>query len=280
MATPGQPRVTYPRLVKKSRGWVVETSAGQFYRPPGRYLSSEPQYFPSPEAAQSTLSRYQRGSTSSSSPSSRTTIGDQSMLHAPAPGPHTPQSRVPTPRQAPAGPSATAGQCIPPDIEDFYEVGFDNVRRKNTAAYNAAIIDYQACLEGTGGADGGSGPTSVDYMSSVIDSINSQIASSRLRADEAVQEFNRRMDAFKEGGSQFQGLQQYTIPTGAQYIPGLEPGGFGAGIGLGPVEAGPINYNPFEAAFNLVNQTPDITSIGAPDVSSIVNLAKSFLGQG
>lgn len=276
MAEP-RPNTNYPRMVKRSKGWQVEYS-------PGNY---SPQVFQTAAQGKYLITSYNNKQQRQESASTRTTsrrsgfYRDQKGL-AGAYGrsnPSTVARGVATP-----GPSADAGQCIPPDRNDFQALDFAGKKtgQLDVAAYNAAVIDYQACLEGNGGAGGGgggSGPTVVDYMSSVIDSINTEIDARRLRSDQAVQEFQRRMDAFRTSGDQFQGLQPYTIPGDAKYIPGLEPNGFGQSIGLGPVAASPISYNPFETAFKIVQQTPDITSIGAPDVSQIVQMAKGFLGQ-
>lgn len=105
------------------------------------------------------------------------------------------------------------------------------------------------------------------YIDKAIGVIGSQIQSRGLKTQQAVAEFNRQLDAFTAGANQFRDIQRYTIPQGVEYVPGFEPGGFATSIGLQPWKASPIDYNPFQMAVDIVNNTPSPLSIGAPELA-------------
>jgi len=137
-------------------------------------------------------------------------------------------------------------------------------------------------VEGSGGSgsSGAAGPqdTPADYINSLIAGIQTDIDNRTLRTDQVVQEFNRRFEAQRNAGNQFQGIQPYTIPTGAGYVPGYEPGGFGESVGLKPVASTPIDYNPFQQAQDLINSTPSPVDVGGADTQQAIDIAKQFLG--
>ena len=118
------------------------------------------------------------------------------------------------------------------------------------------------------------------YLDGVIESISQDIDARRLSTDQALSEFNRRLDAFTEAGKQFQGLQEFTVPRGSEFIPGFEPGGLAAKLGLQPQESNPVFIDPFAMAADIVHETPVLTDIGAPSADPIedaVALVRSFI---
>jgi len=119
------------------------------------------------------------------------------------------------------------------------------------------------------------------FISGTIAELDGQIAAGQLETEQALGEFNRRLDAFSEAGRQFEGLQPFTISPGSQFLPGREPGGIGEQIGRPVLEANPVFRDPFTEAADIVAGTPVLTDIGVPSgdaLSEAVQLAQDFLG--
>ena len=118
------------------------------------------------------------------------------------------------------------------------------------------------------------------FINGTIAELTAEIDAGRLKTEQALGEFNRRLDAFAEGGKQFQGIQPYTIPRGAEYIPGFGPRGPATRVGLEPVRASPIEYDPFGMATQIVAETPNLVDIGVPSTSALqqaIEMAKRFI---
>ncbi|KKM19139.1 hypothetical protein LCGC14_1658690, partial [marine sediment metagenome] len=111
---------------------------------------------------------------------------------------------------------------------------FDNVA---WARANEARADVAG---GFPGAAGPTGPTAAElaierskvqaqnlstFIQGTIAELTSEIDAGRLETEQALGEFNRRLDAFSEAGKQFVGIQPFTIPRGSEFIPGFEPEG-------------------------------------------------------
>jgi len=209
------------------------------------------------------------------------------------------------PAEEPTRPRYSPGQPVVPDPENYWSVvdaygntvpaGQDDPGAFfDTYAYNADLKDYRNLIEGDGGRDA-TGPSAAElaidrsrvqsqnlatYLDGVIGQIQSDIDARRLTTEQAVAEFNRRMDAFQEGGQQFQGIQPYTIPRGVEYIPGFGPGGPATKVGLEPVKASPIEYDPFGMATQIVAETPNIANIGVPSTDPLqqaIDMLKGYL---
>jgi len=149
---------------------------------------------------------------------------------------------------------------------------------------------------GQGGAPGSTGPTAAElaiersrvqaqnlstFIQGTISELSLEIDSGRLKTEQALGEFNRRLDAFSEAGAQFQGIQPYTIPIGAEYAPGFQPGGVGEQLGIAPRRAETIDFDPFSMANEIVAETPVLTDIGAPSGDALreaMDIARGFLG--
>ncbi|KKL11162.1 hypothetical protein LCGC14_2548590, partial [marine sediment metagenome] len=149
---------------------------------------------------------------------------------------------------------------------------------------------------GTGGAPGSTGPTAAElaiersrvqaqnlstFIQGTIAELSTEIDAGRLKTEQALGEFNRRLDAFSEAGAQFQGIQPYTVTPGAKYLPGREPGGVGERLGRPVLEASPVMFDPFEMANQIVAETPVLTDIGAPSGDALreaMEIARGFLG--
>ncbi len=149
---------------------------------------------------------------------------------------------------------------------------------------------------GPGGPGGGSGPTAAElaiersrvqaqnlstFIQGTISELSLDIDTGRLKTQQALDEFNRRLDAFSEAGTQFQGIQPYTIPIGAKYIPGFGPGEVGEELGIKPERAEVVQYDPFSMANQIVAETPVLTDIGVPSgdaLAEAMEIARGFLG--
>ena len=119
------------------------------------------------------------------------------------------------------------------------------------------------------------------FISGTIAELTSDIDAGRLKTEQALGEFNRRLDAFSEAGGQFVGIQPFTIPRGVEYIPGSEPGGIATRLGLEPRRATPVEFDPFGMASQIVAETPVLTDIGAPSgdkLAEAIEVARGFLG--
>lgn len=119
------------------------------------------------------------------------------------------------------------------------------------------------------------------FLQGTIAELSAEIDARRLTTEQALGEFNRRLDAFSEAASKFEGIQPYTIPIGAKYLPGRGPGGVGEAIGRPLLEASPIMYDPFAMANEIVAETPVLTDIGVPSGDALqeaIKMARGFAG--
>lgn len=239
--------------------------------------------------------------------------GFREVAPAPSEPPRTPVGVDPTFRSRQLGseepPVSTGiGEVPPLNPDDFYwkwdvassdmipakkgESGavFSNVwwSEANEARANVA--------GGFPGTAGPSGPTAAElaierskvdaqnlatFISGTIAELETEIDSKRLSTEQALGEFNKRLDAFAEAGSQFQGIQPYTITPGSKYLPGREPGGVGERLGRPVLEASPIDFDPFGMASQIVAESQDLTEIGVPGGEALDEanrIARQFLG--
>lgn len=146
-----------------------------------------------------------------------------------------------------------------------------------------------------GAAPGRTGPTAAElaiqrsqvqaqnlstFISGTMAELNAEIDAGRLETEQALGEFNRRLDAFAEAGRQFIDIQPSTIPIGAKFAPGFGPGEIGEELGIAPRRARTVQFDPFGEAAKIVADTPVLTDIGVPTgdtLSRAVELARSFL---
>jgi hypothetical protein len=126
-------------------------------------------------------------------------------------------------------------------------------------AYNYGVAEERPDLL-TGQAAG---------MDRIIDYIGQSIESRKLRTSQVVEEFNRNMAAFAEGGKQYLGGLQYAYQPRNGYIPGREPGGLGQTLGLPNVKAQPYLFDPFQMSLDLLKNTQPITSVGTPPATEL-----------
>lgn len=190
----------------------------------------------------------------------------------------------------PAGFVVPPGSPPPPNPNDPLYKGMGG-----TQAYQADYLDWIDIVIGLGGGPpedprgGASGAAAAasaanqrmsTYLSAVIEGLGTEIEGRRLRSDQAMQEFQKHLDAISEAGGRFEGIQQYTIPAGSKFVPGFEPGGLATSLGMPTFAASPVSYDPFQIALDMIQNTPSPAAVGAPDMSQIqqaIDLAKSFL---
>jgi len=166
---------------------------------------------------------------------------------------------------------------------------YGKVIGRDYSSYYKDVAAYRNLTEGDSGDGGASSAAAAasaanqrmsNYLSAVIEGLGTEDEARRLRSDQAMQEFNRQLDAISEAGERFEGIQQFTIPEGSKYSTGFEPGGLATSLGLQPRESKPIAYDPFAIALNLIQTTPSPYAVGVPDTSQIqqaIDLAKRFL---
>jgi hypothetical protein len=119
------------------------------------------------------------------------------------------------------------------------------------------------------------------FISGTIAELETEIDAKRLSTEQAIGEFNKRLDAFAEGGKQFVGIQPFTITPGSKYLPGRQPGGVGERLGRPVLEASPTVFDPFGEANRIVAESPDLTEIGVPSGAALDEanrIARQFLG--
>ena len=223
------------------------------------------------------------------------------------PGPWAAEEPTDQPETAPTWPTEP-GQITQPDPANYWvkpgpypgsgpvratagEAGawFDQVN------YDDALDRYQV-LSGTepggpGGPSGPRGPTAeelaierskvatanmANYIDAAARGLSAEIDAKRLTTEQAIGEFNRKLDAMTEARTGFLGAQQYTIPEGAKVIhPDIR-----RELEMEPWVPQPVEYDPYGMALELVRSTPEITGVGAPDVDAVqraLELAEQFL---
>ncbi len=166
----------------------------------------------------------------------------------------------------------------------------------NYGAWDDANKSVASVAAGYGPGSGRTGPTAAElaierskvqaqnlatFVSGTVAELEAEIAAGRLEMDQGVAEFNRRLDAFSEAGAQFQGIQPYTIPIGAEYAPGFQPGGIGEQLGIEPSKSQVIQFDPFAMANEIVAGTPVLTEPGVPSGDALrraLEAARGFLG--
>ncbi len=119
------------------------------------------------------------------------------------------------------------------------------------------------------------------FISGTIAELEIEVDSKRLSTEQALGEFNKRLDAFAESGEQFVGIQPFTITPGAKFLPGRGPGDIGERIGRPILEASPIPFDPFAMANQIVSESQDLTEIGVPSGEALDEanrIARRFLG--
>ncbi len=116
-------------------------------------------------------------------------------------------------------------------------------------------------------------PNLLDAQAGAMDRIISQIGntmeSRKLRTTQVIEEFNRNLAAFNEGGKQFLGALPFAFTPRDGHFPGREPGGFGESIGLNPVPFTGTQFDPFQMSLDLIRNTTPVTDVGVPNITPV-----------
>jgi len=205
--------------------------------------------------------------------------------------------------------SATIGEVPPLNPDDFYwkwDVGLGEMvpARKGETGATFSNVWWAEANEARqnvdtgfpGGGTGRTGPTAAElaiqrsqvqaqnlatFITGTIAELEIEIDAKRLSTEQALGEFNKRLDAFSEAGDQFLGAQPFTIPRGVTHIPGFEPGGIATRLGLASQVATPVEFDPFVEATRIVAESPNLTDIGVPSgdaLTEAIAIAQRFLG--
>lgn len=102
------------------------------------------------------------------------------------------------------------------------------------------------------------------YLDTVMSEIGLEIELRGQNIEAAVAEIRGKVDTFDVASRAFEGIQKYTIPSGAKYVPGFEPDGFATSIGLKSWEASPVSYDPFQMGIDLLKSSPRPTGFEEP----------------
>ena len=99
------------------------------------------------------------------------------------------------------------------------------------------------------------------YLDLVQGEMSLEIQRGNMSINQATQEFNRRLNAFEAGGTQFNNLLKSSVPKGAEYYPGLEPGNI-YGMPAAPLNPQTtIQVDPYRDALSILGSTQDISQI-------------------
>jgi len=163
---------------------------------------------------------------------------------------------------------------------------------QNVYSYNKDLADY---LEfGTPGGPGGpgatTGPTAAElaieqskvqaanmanYLDGVIRGVEAEISAGRLSLEQAEAEFNRRMDALGEAGTQMAAMWQWTVPEDAGALhPDIR-----ANLGMEPWESQPMTWDPYALAQQIIAETPELTGqpIATDPIQEAIELAQGLI---
>lgn len=110
------------------------------------------------------------------------------------------------------------------------------------------------------------------YIDALVSTLGQDVEARRLRLDEAVYEFDKRLKAKEWAQEAWVEMSQFAVPAGAKYLPGFGPGGIATKVGMEPVEADAQWFDPFEMAQQMVSGV-DMTGIGAPETGNLFEQA-------
>jgi len=167
--------------------------------------------------------------------------------------------------------TTAAGGLARPRIEDYQQTNPDTGEKfTDWGAYYQAEAGWR---ELTKPKDDKDDDDFASYLDAAIRAMGTEIEQGNANVSKAAQEFSRRLDAYNVAGDQFSQLLGYAVPANATHVPGREPGGFYARMGLEPLQASGQYLNPFQEAMNIVNSTPDLTTINTDATGNLFQQA-------
>lgn len=113
------------------------------------------------------------------------------------------------------------------------------------------------------------------FLNATVAEIGLEVEAGRLRLDQAQAEFDRRMDAFAEGGKQMGEMWQWTVAPGTEQI----HADLRANLGMQPWESQAVEFDPFAMAWDIVEQTPEILveSPSFDPLTEAIDLVEQFV---
>lgn len=106
--------------------------------------------------------------------------------------------------------------------------------------------------------------------------INSEIDSGNFEVGKLMAMFDMKMTAWNSAASHYEKMFRYTLPTGAEYVPGFQPGGavdqiyqfLGAPPGTGVQRATPQPLEPFAQTGNIANPLANqVAQVQGPQIN-------------
>jgi hypothetical protein len=117
----------------------------------------------------------------------------------------------------------------------------------------------------------------VNYLDSVATGIELDLAAGRLELDQAAEEFDRRLEAFAEGGRQMAEMWQWTVPRGSAGQP--LHADIREALGMRPWISDPMTIDPVAKAQEIVESMPPMSPVPSTDpYDEAVAAAQGLLG--
>ena len=108
------------------------------------------------------------------------------------------------------------------------------------------------------------------FFDAVVGAEANEIAIGNANVSKAKMEFDRQLQAHETAQSGFTQLMGYALPAGQEYVTGREPGGFWEKRGVSPLKASGQHFDPFAAANDIWERTPNLTQINTAPTNTLL----------
>jgi len=162
------------------------------------------------------------------------------------------------------------GDIPMPKLSDYVD---EYSGRTDWEGYYLALDARQKLMAG-----GEPGTELIDYMDTAIARWSTEILGGQLDVARADVELSKRLGALEEAGRTYRELAPYSLPEGAKWIPGGEPGGLYEQMGMGTMPAQTTYINPLASALAAMGRTPEMGA--TPEMTPEALLAEAQRLQG